>query len=174
MINVAVGGCKIELFQTANYKAYSATAPGWMTGIIKKYDGNPYQYLVNAARLAQKDGVIKGVLIAQGESNTNDKAWPEKVKGVYDSLLKDLDLKPDSVPLLAGELVDAEHHGACASMNSIIATLPKTIPSAVVISSKGLECKPDHLHFTSASYREFGKRYAQAMLPLLGYPIPVR
>jgi hypothetical protein len=68
-------------------------------------------------------------------------------------------------------LVDAEYHGACASMNSIIDTLPQTIPSASVISSKGLACNPDHLHFTSAAYREFGKRYAEAMLPLLGYHV---
>jgi hypothetical protein len=113
--------------------------------------------------------VIKGILLHQGESNTNDRQWPAKVKSVYDSMIKDLDLKPESVPLLAGELVDAEDHGACASMNSIIAKLPQTIPNAMVISSKGLSCRPDHLHFTSASYREFGKRYAQAMLPLLGY-----
>jgi hypothetical protein len=169
VINISVAGCKIELFQRASYKAYATTAPSWMTGIIKQYDGNPYQYMIEAARLAQKDGVIKGILLHQGESNTNDKQWPSKVKGIYDSMIKDLDLKPESVPLLAGELVDAEQHGACASMNSIIAKLPETIPGAVVISSKGLECRPDHLHFTSAAYREFGRRYAEAMLPLLGY-----
>jgi hypothetical protein len=171
VINVAVGGCKIELFQPASYQAYSATAPSWMTGTIKKYDGNPYQYLINTARLAQKDGVIKGVLLHQGESNTNDKEWPTKVKDVYDAMMKDLDLKPNAVPLLAGELADAEHHGAGSSLNSIIDTLPQTIPNAVVISSKGLDCSPDHLHFTSAAYREFGKRYAAAMLPLLGYHV---
>lgn len=89
--------------------------------MIKEYDGNPYQHLVDMARLAQKDGVIKGILLHQGESNTNDKQWPDKVKKIYDSLLKDLDLKPDSVPLLAGELVNADQNGACASMNTIIA-----------------------------------------------------
>jgi hypothetical protein len=45
------------------------------------------------AKLAQKDGVIKGILLHQGESNTNDREWPNKVKGVYENLLKDLNLK---------------------------------------------------------------------------------
>ena len=54
-------------------------------------------------------------------------------------------------------------------MNKIIAELPKTIPTAHVISSAGCPCRPDRLHFTTPGYREFGKRYAEQMLPLLGY-----
>jgi hypothetical protein len=171
VINVSVAGCKIELFDKDHFETYAATAPGWMKNMIEEYDGNPYQHLVEMAKLAQKDGVIKGILLHQGESNTNDKQWPTKVKKVYDDLLKDLDLKPDSVPLLAGELVNADQHGACASMNKIIAELPKTIPNSYVISSAGCPCRPDHLHFTTAGYREFGKRYAQQMLSLMGYKI---
>jgi hypothetical protein len=90
------------------------------------------------------------------------------VKRVYDNLIKDLDLKPESVPLLAGELVNADRNGACASMNKIIAELPKTLPNSYVISSSGCDCRPDHLHFTTAGYREFGKRYAERMLSVLG------
>jgi hypothetical protein len=142
-----------------------------MTNILNEYGGNPYMQLVKAANLAQKDGVIKGILLHQGESNTNDKDWPLKVKGIYDNLLKDLNLKPDSVPLLAGELVNADQKGTCASMNSIIAKLPQTITNSYVISSSGCTCNPDHLHFTAAGYREFGKRYAMKMLSLLGYKI---
>ena len=73
--------------------------------------GNPYQHLVEMGKSAQKDGVIMGILLHQGESNTNDKQWPAKVKTIYDNLLKDLDLKADSVPLLAGELVNADQNG---------------------------------------------------------------
>jgi lysophospholipase L1-like esterase len=140
------------------------------TGIIKEYDGNPYQHLLDAARRAQKDGVIKGILLHQGESNTNDKQWPQKVKRVYDNLINDLDLKPEAVPLLAGEVVNADQKGVCAPMNTIIDELPKTIPTASVISSAGCPCGPDHLHFTAAGYRELGKRYAEKMLSILGQP----
>jgi hypothetical protein len=172
VVNVSVAGCKIELFDKANHEAYAKTAPGWMAGIIKGYGGNPYARLVEMGKLAQKKGVIKGILLHQGESNTGDKKWPEKVKGVYDSLLKDLDLKPEAVPLLAGEVVHEDQKGACAGMNAIIAELPKSIPNAHVVSSSGCKCLPDRLHFTPAGYRELGKRYGEKMLSLLGQKIP--
>ena len=169
VVNVAVGGCKIQLFDKDNYKAYADTAPVWMKPMIKEYDGDPYARLVEMARLAQKDGVIKGILLHQGESNTGDTTWPGKVKDVYNNLLKDLNLDATSVPLIAGEVVNAEQGGICASMNNIIDNLPQTISTAHVVSSKGLTVAKDHLHFDAAGYREFGKRYAAAMLPLLGY-----
>jgi alpha-L-fucosidase 2 len=171
VVNVSIGGCKIELFEKDTYQTYVSTAPQWMTNTLHIYNGNPYQHLVGMAKLAQKDGVIKGILLHQGESNTNDKEWPNKVKGIYDSLLKDLNLKAEDVPLLAGEVVNADQKGQCASMNKIIDDLPKTIPNSYVISSAGCTCRPDHLHFTPAGYRELGKRYADKMLSLLGYKI---
>jgi alpha-L-fucosidase 2 len=168
VINVAVGGCKIELFEKEKYTTYVETAPSWMKNTIAAYGGNPYGRLVEMAKLAQKDGVVKGILLHQGESNTGDKEWPGKVKGVYDSLLADLNLNAVDVPLLAGEVVNADQNGVCASMNSIIGELPKTIPTAHVISSAGCLALPDRLHFTPAGYREFGKRYGEKMLSLLG------
>lgn len=169
IINVSVGGCKIELFDKNNYQSYVSTAPSWMINFIKAYDGNPYGRLVEMAKLAQKKGVIKGILLHQGESNTGDKEWPLKVKGVYDNLIKDLGLNTQSVPLLAGELVGKDQGGACASMNDIIAKLPETIPNAHVISSAGCTAVPDRLHFTAEGYRKLGTRYGEKMLALLGY-----
>lgn len=167
VINVSIGGCKIELFDKDKYETYITTAPNWMLGMIKEYDGNPYQRLVDMAKLAQRDGVIKGILLHQGESNTNDTAWPSKVNIVYTNLLKDLKLKAKEVPLLAGELVHADQGGVCASMNAIIATLPKIIPNAHVISSSGVPDSRDNLHFNAEGYRILGKRYAGKMLELL-------
>lgn len=169
MINVSVAGCKIELFDKVNYQAYASTAESWMKNIIAEYGGNPYARLLEMAQLAQKDGVIKGILLHQGESNTGDTQWPVKVKGVYDNLIKDLNLKADSVPLLAGEVVGADQGGLCASMNTIIAKLPQTIPTSHVISSKGCTDTSDNIHFNSAGYRELGTRYANKMLALLGF-----
>ena len=169
VINVAIGGCKIELFDKNNYQSYVATAPSWMLGMLKEYDGNPYARLVEMAKIAQKTGVIKGILLHQGESNTNDTIWPQKVNGVYNNLLNDLNLKAASVPLLAGEVVHADQGGVCASMNKIIAELPKTIPTAHVISSAGCADGADNLHFSAEGYRELGRRYGNKMLSLLGY-----
>lgn len=167
IINVSVGGCKIELFEKDNYESYVETAPGWMKGMIAQYEGNPYGRLLELAKIAQNDGVIKGILLHQGESNTGDKSWPGKVEGVYNNLLADLGLAPDSVPLLAGELVSAEQGGKCASMNPIIATLPDVIPNSYVISSADCEAIPDGLHFSAAGYRLLGSRYGEKMAQLL-------
>lgn len=167
VINVSVGGCKIELFDKENYASYVSESPGWLQNMVKEYDGNPYGRLVEMAKIAQKDGgVIKGILLHQGESNTGDKEWPRKVKNVYDTLLADLGLEANSIPLLAGELVNTDQDGACASMNEIIQTLPEVIPTAHIIPSAGCEGVKDRLHFSAAGYRELGKRYAKQMLEI--------
>lgn len=171
VINVSVAGCKIELFDKDNFQSYAATAPSWMTNIIREYGGNPYERLVEMAKLAQKDGVIKGILLHQGESNTNDTLWTKKVKVVYDNLMKDLNLNPKKAPLLAGEVVNADQGGVCASMNSIIATLPQTIPNSYVIPSDGCTDARDNLHFNAEGYRMLGSRYAEKMLSVMGYKI---
>jgi len=83
VVPVAIGGCDIALFDKVNYGAYVATAPSWMLGPINEYGGNPYARLVQVARLAQKDGVIKGILFHQGETNNGQQDWPNKVKAIY-------------------------------------------------------------------------------------------
>lgn len=167
VINVAVGGCKIELFDKDNYESYVSTSPDWLKNTVSQYDGNPYARLVEMAKIAQKTGVIKGILLHQGESNTGDTLWTQKVKVVYDNLLKDLNLKAESTPLLAGEVVHADQGGVCASMNKIIATLPEVIPNSYIISSSGCPDAKDNLHFTAEGYRILGKRYAAKMLELM-------
>jgi len=170
VVNVSVAGCKIELFDKDSYVSYLATAEEWVVNISNNfYNGNPYGYLVDVADSAKLDGVIKGILLHQGESNTGDTLWPSKVKKVYNDLINDLGLNADSIPLLAGEVVHADQGGVCASMNSIIARLPDTLPNSYVIPSSGCTAKTDHLHFNSAGYRELGIRYAKVMLSIMGY-----
>lgn len=169
VINVAVGGSKIELFDKDNFQSYVETAPDWLQNMVREYDGNPYARLVEMAKLAQKEGVIKGILVHQGESNTGDTLWPQKLNGVYENLLQDLNLDSKNVPLLAGEMVSEEEGGACASMNKIIATLPEVIPNSYVVSSEGCTAVDDHLHFTAEGYRKLGKRYAETMLEAQGF-----
>ncbi|UTN06338.1 hypothetical protein L0669_10615 [Flavobacterium bizetiae] len=171
ILNVAVGGCKIELFDKNKFESYVVDSPDWLKNIVKQYDGNPYGRLVEMAKIAQKKGVIKGILLHQGESNTGDTLWPQKVKIVYDNLIKDLDLDPKKVPLLSGETVNEDQNGKCDSMNKIIATLPQVIPNSYVISSKGCKAEPDFLHFNTDGYRELGRRYAEKMLSLSGYAL---
>ena len=173
VINVAIGGCHIETFLPDSIASYvEKRAPGWMKGMLAAYDNDPYARLVEMAKLAQKDGVIKGVLVHQGESNTGDPRWPSQLKKVYDNLMNDLGLQGQVVPLLVGEVVNSDRGGVCASHNDVIARVPSVIPQAHVISSSGCTNAFDLLHFDAAGYRELGKRYANKMLQLLGYDVP--
>lgn len=169
VIHVAIGGIRIEGYMPDSIKNYAKNAPGWMVGMLKAYNDNPYERLVTLARKAQQDGVIKGILMHQGESNTGDPLWASKVKTVYDRLLGDLGLVPEEVPLLAGEVVQADGKGQCIRMNQQINDLPKTIHTSHVVSSAGCTNAPDNLHFDAAGYRELGTRYGEKMLHLLGY-----
>lgn len=170
IINVSVAGCDIRLFDKDIYMDYDSTyTDAWFLDRVTAYGGNPYQYLIDLARLAQQDGVIKGILLHQGETNTGDTKWPGYVQKIYNDMLADLSLVPDSVPLLAGEVVSVEQNGCCSSMNNIINKLPATIPTAYVISSKGCTDLPDNTHFNSEGYRTLGRRYGVKMLSLFGY-----
>ena len=170
VIHVAIGGIRIEGFMPDSIKNYAENvAPGWMKGMLKAYNDNPYERLVTLARKAQQDGVIKGILMHQGCSNTGEPDWADKVKNVYDNLLGDLNLVPEQVPLLAGEVVQANGKGVCIGMNKQIQVLPETIHTAHVVSSDDCTNGPDNLHFDAAGYRELGARYADKMLSLLGY-----
>lgn len=167
VVLVAVGGCKIELFDPATEKSYVQNAPTWMRSALAAYDGSPYQRLLAMAKKAQLTGVIRGILLHQGESNVGDERWPVKVKAVYESLLRDLGLQARDVPLIAGEVVGVDQGGVAAGANALIAKLPDVIPTAQVVSSRGCEVLPDHLHFSPAGYRTLGERYADVVIEQL-------
>ncbi|MEE3484456.1 MAG: sialate O-acetylesterase [Bacteroidales bacterium] len=165
VVVVAIAGCDIQLFEKENYKSYRAES--YMQSTIQSYGGNPYGRLVEMGKEAQKVGVIKGILLHQGETNTGQNNWPSRVKAIYNDLIKDLSLNAADVPLLVGEVVRSDQGGQCGSMNNIIANVPSTIPNSYVISAQGLGHKGDNLHFSSASYRTLGQRYAEQMQKVL-------
>lgn len=173
VVDVAVAGCDIQLFETVNDAdlEYKKTAADWMQGMIAAYGGRPYERLVSAAKEAQKAGVIKGILLHQGETNTGQQTWPGRVAAIYDSLISQLNLNPDEVPLLVGEVVTSEVGGACGSHNAVVAKVPNVVKNAYVVSAKNLAGKSDNLHFTDNSYRVLGKRYAKQWLRSAGYEI---
>ena len=167
IINVSVAGCKIDAFMKDRAEEYGKTGADWLQNIMKIYDGNPYEYVVKLAKKAQKDGVISGILLHQGESDPDDWTWPDKVKGIYEDFLKDLNLKAEECPLLAGEVVNSDRGGVCGPMNRIIGSLPEIIPTAHVVSSSGCAENFDRLHFSAAGYRQLGRNYAMTMIPLM-------
>jgi dienelactone hydrolase len=172
LIKLAVSGTRIELWDKDAFRDYLAGLPAdgqWKIPLANEYDGNPYEYLIRMAKLAQKDGVIRGILIHQGESNSRDNQWPVKVKKVYADIIKDLGLNPADVPLLAGEVVNADQDGKEASANEIMKALPGVLANSYVISSAGVPANADRLHFTADGQREMGRRYAMQMLKVQGY-----
>ncbi|HAZ03927.1 MAG TPA: hypothetical protein DEH15_01185 [Marinilabiliales bacterium] len=168
IINISIAGCDIRLFDKEMYVDYDSTSTdNWFTSQVIGYGGNPYQYIIDNAKLAQNDGVIKGILLHQGETNTGQVQWLSYVKKIYNDMMTDLSLDADSVPLLAGELLSIPGN-CCSGMNTVINRLPDSIPTAHVISSE--DCTgQDAAHFDSEGYRKFGKRYAVEMLSLIGY-----
>ena len=172
VVKLGVSGTRIELWDKDAFRAYLDSLPAdgqWKKPLANEYDGNPYEYLVKLAKIAQQSGVIKGILIHQGESNFEDQDWPKKVKKVYDDLIKDLELDPKDVALLAGEVVNADQNGDKANANVIMKNLPGALPNSYVISSAGVPANRDRLHFTADGQREMGRRYAEKMLGVMGY-----
>lgn len=83
IINVAIGGCDIRLLDKDLYTQFDSTyTEEWFTSKITSYGGNPYKHLMELARKAQRDGVIKGILLHQGETNTGQAEWVNYVKNV--------------------------------------------------------------------------------------------
>ncbi|MBO4891760.1 MAG: acetyl xylan esterase [Prevotella sp.] len=183
VIHVAIGGIDIKGFLPDSIPSYvEKKAPGWMKGMLAAYDNNPYERLVTLAKKAQKDGVIKGILMHQGETNTGDPKWAGMVKQVYENLCGDLQLKPEEVNLYVGNIVQADGKGVCIGCKKQIDELPQTIHTSQVISSDNCSNGPDRLHFDAAGYRELGCRYGEAVARHLGYepkrpanlPVPIK
>ena len=170
VIHVAIGGIDIKGFLPDSIENYAKNkAPQWMKGMLAAYDNNPYERLVTLAKKAQKDGVIKGILMHQGETNTGDPKWAGMVKQVYENLCGDLQLKPEEVNLYVGNIVQAGGKGVCIGCKKQIDELPQTIHTSQVISSDDCSNGPDRLHFDAAGYRELGCRYGEAVARFLGY-----
>ncbi|MDA3927350.1 MAG: sialate O-acetylesterase [Prolixibacteraceae bacterium] len=168
VIVIAMGGSGIDAFDKDNYTQYYQNADAWQKSLMNIYGGNPYAKIIEMAKLAQQSGVVKGILLHQGETNNGQTDWPLKVKKIYFNMLQDLDIESNSIPLLAGEMLQQDQGGICWGMNSIISTLPNYIPNSYAISSVG--CKgngTDGFHFSTAGAQELGKRYGLQMLELL-------
>jgi hypothetical protein len=144
----------------------------WQAPLFIRYDsdGNIYKRMVELARLAQKDGVIKGIIIHQGEGGGGNSygGWDKLLKRIYDRLLEDLGLEPNSIPLLAGQ-----SKNGWTGNSYWIKNLETDYPGIFhVIEATDLPTG-DGIHFTSESMMTLGRRYGEKMLELLyaGYTL---
>ena len=86
IINVAIGGCRIEHLMKDFDPATLASEADWFKNYMQEYGNQPYKKLVACALIAVRTGVIKGMLLHQGCSNNGDQQWPNKVKTLYNDL----------------------------------------------------------------------------------------
>ena len=160
VIMVAVDGCSIRLFHPDSCSQWIAgDLPDWQRAEVNCYGGLPLHRLLTLAEKAQNDGVIKGVLLHQGETDAYDERWLRMVKELYENLLSELNLKAEDCPLIAGETVREEYNGVCAHALPTIRRLPEWIPTAHVVSAEGCAPLDDNVHFSSEGYRKLGRRF---------------
>ena len=173
VIAVAMGGSPIEMFDKDLYEQkYKDNYNEWWAQIARNYYGeNPYGRIIEMAKKAQKVGVIKGILLHQGESNNGDSKWPGMVKKIYKDMLRDLGLRASDVHIFVGETEYAEMGGGCSWHNTVVAKIPEVIPTGHVVSAKDIPGNgTDPWHFSAEGYRIFGKRYAKAVLDVMNNP----
>lgn len=132
-----------------------------------------YDNAVSQAKLAQRTSEIVGILWHQGENDSTNledvKQYHDRFINMISSLIKELDL-PKNTPVIIGELgefvgtFDGGKLKYFKEINATLKGLSEELPRSGFVSSKGLTCKNDGIHFNSKSYREFGKRYFEVYL----------
>lgn len=125
-----------------------------------------YDNAVFMTKLAMRSSTFSGIIWHQGESDcTSDgqlSAYKDKFLNFVNSIRRDLGA--EDLPFIAGEISENIGEGwgigtRAVSFNRILHELSGELSLFGVASSAGLLLKDDGVHFTSASAREFGKRY---------------
>ena len=171
VIDVAIGGTSIDGFFTEKVEDYLKGQADWFLNYYAAYNNDPYGCIIEMAKKAQKDGVIKGILLHQGETDNGQADWPQKVKEIYRRMLRDLGLRASDVHIFVGETEYEEMGGGCSWHNTVVAKIPEVIPTGHVVSAKDIPGNGiDPWHFSAEGYRIFGKRYAEAVLDVMNNP----
>ncbi|MBW8887989.1 MAG: hypothetical protein JF616_09560 [Fibrobacteres bacterium] len=130
---------------------------------------NAYAWMIARCKLAQQVGVIKGILLHQGESGSGSSvAWDAMAMTVFDNIKKDLSLDA-ATPVIVGELRSDNTNPPPnnTAFNKMVDGFPAKYQHSAYVSSSGLVGNGrDTWHFTPAGFQEFGTRYAKAYLSL--------
>ncbi|MHC4626508.1 MAG: sialate O-acetylesterase [Planctomycetota bacterium] len=143
----------------------SSWEPG---GYHDQTKSHPYDDAIKRVRHAMKDGAIKGILWHQGESDCTAGRAPEyeeKLRKLINRFRKVLNA--GSVPFIIGQLgrfPERPWNDQKKLVNEAHISLSKEMPLVGFVSSDGLSCKQDKIHFDSDSLRRFGRRYADVYL----------
>jgi hypothetical protein len=134
----------------------------WNSGYRVPYPGgtNVWAWMLAKCKLAQQRGVLSGIILHQGESNSGQSDWPTKVNSILNDLKNECNLD-NNIPFVAGELLYGK---SCSGHNTIIAKIPTVVPNSYVASADGLAGIGDEYHFSRDSYLKLGARYAVQMM----------
>jgi hypothetical protein len=166
-------------------KAIAEQEPGVTIGLVPcavggtplrrwQKGGDLYSNAVHRAKLAMRDGTLKGILWHQGESDSGTATNANSYSDRLAQMIRDIrtDLACPDLPFVVGQIGEflydrgPEHSPYARVVNAALAALPSKVPATACAPSKGLKHKGDQLHFDAASQRKFGRRYAAEMLRL--------
>ena len=131
--------------------------------------GGHYDNAISRAKTASKDGIIKGIIWHQGESDCNSEDAPkyyEKLKTLISNFRTDLG--NNALPFVIGQLGNWNWDNFRQEVDAAHKKITKTVPKTAFASSSGLVHKGDNEHFDSASSRILGERMAKAMMSIGG------
>ncbi len=144
-------------------------------GIDQLKKGTPtYADAIKKATFTNSNGVIKGVLWHQGESDTVNTSLANSYEDKLHQLIADVrkDLKDDNLPFIVGNLAEfygsGPEHSApdrvkdINKVREILRVLPGKIADTGFVESTGCSSSDKHMvHFDRKSYIILGKRYAE-------------
>lgn len=144
----------------------------WQPGVFfAQTKSHPYDDALTRTRRALQDGVLKGILWHQGESDCNAKDAPEYEKRLEALIVRfRTEFQNQELPFLIGQLgqfadkpwnadtlaVDAAHQALAKRMKNV-RFVPVPHPASI----------GDKLHFDTETLRTFGKSYAEAYYDLI-------
>ncbi len=154
LIPCAVGGSHIDAWKPGEFYAPTKS--------------HPWDDMSKRAAIALKAGTLKGILWHQGEGDS----LPQYAD-TYEPKLHDLiartrkELNAPDAPFIAGQM--GKFDGVPWTPEKVIVdkahqALASKVPHTAFVSAEGLTHKGDKVHFDSPSFRELGKRYAEAFL----------
>lgn len=167
-------------------RAYQAARPGTSVGLIPAaWGGQPIAKLgpgtplfdntIARARVAARDGKIVGVLWHQGEGDAETEVRARDHAPALSRLVHELrhQLDDPAISFAIGDLADAcgakgdsDRQQRVKTVRAGLRAVADDLPGAAWVSSAGLEAQPDQVHFTREALREFGRRYASALVGL--------
>lgn len=118
--------------------------------------------------IAKQNGIIKGILWHQGESDANEKDIPlhkQRLQLLFSNFRQTIG--NNELPVLLGELGSfSENPTNFNLINKVMREYVAEDKNSAFISTKDLKDKGDHLHFNSEGQRTMGKRFAKAYLSM--------